>query len=227
MYIPPRREGRLWPETAPSVSTCVLIAMLNGIIFVAWRYPGFWYAMNRYFVLSAGHPNTFSVLGNIFSHQQSWHLIQNMAFLFALAPKVHEDIGRGNFIALYMSTGIIGALFNLYVNVLTRKFAMASVGASGALCGVLGAFFMLRDEHSFKVPFTEYRINFDTKWGIAVWALLEIVAFRAQKGTVDHLSHLGGMAAGIAGGWLLRRKATVDGKDKDASEGELVAFETK
>ena len=217
LYVPPLQDNRLWPNVPPAISTCFMIAALNVAVFIAWRAPKAWYSMNRLFMLSAGHPNSFSIVGNTFSHQQWFHLAQNMFFLFLVGPLVHEQIGRGNFVALYLGTGIFGSLFNLYINVLTRNFAMASVGASGSLVGLLGAYFVLQEQHHFRVPFTDIKFEFSSKVGLACWLILEIVGFAASSGKVDHLSHLGGMIAGLVGGWWLKNNRatgnTIDGKD--------------
>lgn len=72
-------------DLSPSVVTCAAITAINLALLLAWRLPRGWYTMNRLFLLSAGNPNTFSVLGSVFSHQR-WimHLAANSALLFSI-----------------------------------------------------------------------------------------------------------------------------------------------
>jgi hypothetical protein len=69
------------PEAiAISAITAIHIAM-----WFAWRFPGTMWYMNRYFMISAGAPRPFSLLGAAMSHQFFyWHLITNTAVLFAI-----------------------------------------------------------------------------------------------------------------------------------------------
>jgi hypothetical protein len=71
-------------DLSPSIITCGAITAVSLVILLAWRLPRAWYTMNRYFLLSAGVPNAFSVLGSVFSHQR-WimHLAANSALLFS------------------------------------------------------------------------------------------------------------------------------------------------
>ena len=127
--------------------TCAAITAINLIVYIAWKNPHAWKAMNRYFLLSAGVPNPFSVLGSVFSHQfWTTHLVQNTIFLFLVGMPLHDEVGRLNFIAIYLSAGVFGSLTSLYWNVLRRKFLIATIGASGATAGLLGAYFTVRPE---------------------------------------------------------------------------------
>ncbi len=56
---------------------------------------------------------------------------------------VHDQVGRANFLAIYFSTGVFSALASLTVYVLSRNLVVSSLGASGAVCGILAALCVL------------------------------------------------------------------------------------
>jgi rhomboid-like protein len=83
-YIPPTASLRLFPSVPPAVATIAAMVAANFAVFVAWRRPELWARMNRYFLLSSGHPNWFSVIGSVFSHQTFRHFGGNMLLLAAV-----------------------------------------------------------------------------------------------------------------------------------------------
>lgn len=211
------------PEFPPSVATFVALFILNQIIFIAWKAPSAWKILNRYFLLSAGHPRALSLLGNTFSHQMLSHLAVNMSVLFLCGTQVHDLIGRGNFIAVYLGTGVLSSLASLYWHVLTRNFIAASVGSSGAIFGIIGCYFALKDRHELKVPLLE-GLKFEYRSDIAVALIfaLELACLVGLRRTnMDHASHVGGLVAGYFVGRHLKEKAGKEaGGDNDTQEPE-------
>jgi hypothetical protein len=74
-----------WADIPTSFWTCTAISALNFAIYLAWRVPRAWWAMNRYFVVVAGYPSSISMVSSLFSHQY-WkaHLANNTIFLFTI-----------------------------------------------------------------------------------------------------------------------------------------------
>ena len=85
-----------------------------------------------------------SMVGNFFSHQSFTHLGYNMAIIWFIGTKLHDEIGRGNFLALYMSSGVIASLSSLSFFVLSKTYVTSSLGASGPACGIIAAYFWLK-----------------------------------------------------------------------------------
>lgn len=110
---------------------------------------------------------------------------------------------------------------SLYWNVLSRNFIHVSLGASGALFGLVGAYFTIQPEYDtllnhwgFKIdnssrreitiPFYNQTISYNS-W-IAVGAVTIVLLFEARrKLIVDHIVHRGGFIAGVATGWILQK----------------------
>lgn len=60
---------------------------------------------------------------------------------------MHDDIGRGSFLAVYFATGALSSYLSLTVNVLQRFLISSSVGASGAVMGVIAAWLSYHSEY--------------------------------------------------------------------------------
>lgn len=60
---------------------------------------------------------------------------------------MHDDIGRGSFLAVYFATGALSSYFSLTVNVLRRFLISASIGASGAVMGVIATWLAYHSEY--------------------------------------------------------------------------------
>jgi len=137
------------------------------------------------------------------------HLIVNMGVLFLCGTQVHDLIGRGNFLAVYLGTGVLSSFASLYWHVLTRNFIAASVGSSGAIFGIIGCYFALKDKHELKVPLLE-GLKFEYRSDIAVTLIfaLELACLIGLRRTnMDHASHVGGLVAGYFIGRHLKEKA--------------------
>lgn len=144
--MPPARADRLWPNISLSWATILGIAATNVFVFALWRaFPPAWRILNRYFVNVTALPSTFSMLGSMFSHQQVLHLAVNMGFLIfiPIAATLHEEVGRGTFLAIYIASGLLGSFAPFAYWTLRGQLTMTSLGASGAVFGVLAAYCMM------------------------------------------------------------------------------------
>jgi rhomboid-like protein len=134
---------------------------------------------------------------------------------------VHEEIGRGAFLSLYLSSGIIGYLTSLSYNVLTKSYLSATLGSSAAIFGLVGAYFTISETRKFKFPEAlggevEFRswipLLTIVAWELVRWRMNRHVIDGVSGGT-DYLTHLGGVIAGSAMGWIVRRRLEAERKD--------------
>jgi rhomboid-like protein len=207
-YEPPEQENRLWPDYSPSTATVGALIMMNIAAFCLWRVPPAWGLMNKYFMVVAATPKPFSMVGAIFSHQAASHLLMNTVFLWYLGTKLHDEVGRGDFLATYFAAGSIGFLATLYSLVLARRFEMMTLGLSGAFYGVATAYFWLHRFDGFKI----LGLPPDPASGIqglgfiGLMLALNIAAVFSKNHRMDYYSHIGGMAVGLACGALMERR---------------------
>ena len=192
------------------MATFVFLFAINAQIFVLWRVPSAWKFLNRYFLLSAGHPRAFSVLGNTFSHQMLSHFASNMVILYLVGTPVHDLMGRGNFLAVYLSTGVCGSLGSLWYHVLMKNYVTATIGSSGALFGIIGCYLALKERHFFQVPFmSDRKFEYDGTIAMVVVLAGELITFLllGRATTIDHWGHIAGIVSGYAMGKYLKSKA--------------------
>lgn len=84
-------------------------------------------------------PAVIPLVTAMFLHGGWIHLLGNMLYLWIFGDNVEDRLGRGKFLALYLAAGIIGSLVQIRANPLAAE---PIIGASGAIAGVLGAYFV-------------------------------------------------------------------------------------
>ncbi|KAI0429404.1 hypothetical protein F5Y09DRAFT_310446 [Xylaria sp. FL1042] len=202
LYEAPHASRRLWPDIPPAAATCLTLIAVNLAVWALWKFPPAWPVLNKYMLLVAATPRPLQLVGAMFSHQSLGHLLANMTFLWFFGTRIHDEIGRGNFLALYMSSGAVGFALSLAHLVLWRGLECTTLGASGAIYGLITAFFWMHKFDEFKVlgyppdPISGPQgLGFI---GLIVGAHL-VPLFSKRVNNVDMASHFGGMLAGALG----------------------------
>ncbi|RDL42093.1 uncharacterized protein BP5553_02072 [Venustampulla echinocandica] len=229
VYTPPKQSVRLFPDIPPAAATVMGIILANTVIFAAWRLPVFYRFLNMNFITVPGYPYAFSILGNIFSHQALGHFAMNMAFIWVIGTRLHEEIGRANFLAVYFSTGVVGSFASLSHFVLRGSFVSSSLGASGAICGIVATYLWLNGSEKMQLfgvfPPTDWP-SFTGKALLATLIGLELIGLWRGNGVrvVDHFAHLGGYGAGIAAAAFLnasRRRREAAERERNRKLGYM------
>lgn len=218
VYTPPKTKDRLWPDMPPAAATIIGIVLINTVFFVAWRFPPALRFMNKNAMFYPGYPKVTGLLGSVFSHQSLQHYATNMVVLWWVGTRLHDEIGRANFLAVYMSAGTLGGLSSLAFWTMKNSFISSSLGASGAVCGIIACYLMLNSSEKVTLFGVFPPENWPSISGMVLLMLLvatDLYGIRnhSKKITIDHANHLGGYAAGIAGAWLLKMKI---GRQKEA-----------
>lgn len=139
--------------------------------------------------------NLFSLITSMFLHADIIHLGMNMFFLLVTGDAIEREIGSSHFLGLYLTCGIIAGLFHSYLN---STSAIPTIGASGAIFGVIAAFAILFPFHWLVTLFGFIPIPVPA----IIFALITILTETAYvaSGVVEniaHTAHLGGFLAGI------------------------------
>lgn len=242
--MPINDSGVLRYRTVPW-GTLMLI-VINTLIFVLWISPSLYqhqdgmlvardsfdeYATKMYtygyseWALKRGYGiGAFSTFSSMFMHAHFWHLFGNMVYLWTFGRRVEDACGTWRFLTFYLTSGMVAhvgaALLNPGVD------AIPSVGASGAIAGVMGAYMVLFYNSSvdvlwglgglIRLPFAALRMvwNRDAsfwRWTISLpaWTLLGFFLFQnmvpsletiqgdAELQGVNYLAHLAGFFAGL------------------------------
>ncbi|KAI0847544.1 rhomboid-domain-containing protein [Daldinia vernicosa] len=207
MYTPPRRSERLWPTIPPAAATCLAIVGINLAVWIYWRVPPLWALMNRYFIVVPATPRPLQLVGAIFSHHKFSHMALNMVAFWFFATRLHDEIGRGNFLALYFASGTLGFMSSLTRLVLSGGLTYTTLGASGAIYGIIAAYFWLHKYDEFKL-FGYPPDPMSGPQGLAFLGLIlgmHVLPLFSKTHNIDIASHLGGILAGVAGAELAKR----------------------
>ncbi|KAI1352265.1 hypothetical protein F5Y01DRAFT_97377 [Xylaria sp. FL0043] len=202
LYEAPPASRRLWPDIPPAAATCLTLIAVNIAVWALWKFPPAWPFMNRYMLVVAATPRPLQIVGAMFSHHSLGHLLANMTFLWFFGTRMHDEIGRGNFLALYLSSGAVGFAVSLAHLVLWRGLECTTLGASGAVYGLITAFFWEHKFDEFKV-FGYPPDPISGPQGLGFIGLILGIHFipliLKRVNNIDMASHFGGMLAGALG----------------------------
>ncbi|KAI4229745.1 MAG: hypothetical protein L6R36_000661 [Xanthoria steineri] len=215
-YLPPPRAARQFPNISMAAATVGALIGINCTVWLAWRLPPLWVFMNRVFILVPAYPYASSMVANLFSHQHLSHLAANMAVLWFVGTKLHEDIGRGPFLALYIGCGVAASQFLLVYTVIRKNWRLGSLGCSGALSALLATWLYINKEKGIRIwPFPPAATEgIQPLFVLALLVALDLIRLRRRSplikympGTdtkIDHISHLAGYGSGIVAAQFLR-----------------------
>ena len=147
---------------------------------------------------------------SMFLHGGWAHLIGNMVFLWVFGNNIEDRFGHVPYLGFYLLTGLLASAAHIWLSLGTTDAAIPSVGASGAISGVLGAYIVLFGMNRVKV-LIGYFITVLPAWMmIGLWAGQQFIATYAsiaeteQTTGVAYAAHAGGFIAGVVLALVLR-----------------------
>ncbi|KAG6016948.1 hypothetical protein E4U54_000029 [Claviceps lovelessii] len=207
VYDEPRPRYRLFRDISTAHATVGTLIALNALVFLGWRVPPLWSFFNKYMIFVVATVKPVTLFTAMFSHTQFKHVLVNMVPLWFIGTALHDELGRAEFLTLYLGCGALGFLGSLVTYTLRGWLTVTSLGASGATLGLCSAYFWEHRTDGFRI----LGLPQDGVHGIVFLALitaLQVAAFgRTVKLRVDIASHLSGMVAGILGIEVLNRMA--------------------
>ncbi len=163
-----------------------------------------WYILDKWFALNpiggtdvAGQAYNFQIWQLItyqFMHGGFWHIAMNMFVLWMFGIEIENMWGSKKFIIFYLTCGVAAGLFQLFLPPLLGEALAPTIGASGAIFGVLVAFGLLFPN---RLIFLYFFIPIKAKYLITFFILIEFFSIDSPGGNVAHLAHLGGAIAGF------------------------------
>lgn len=153
------------------------------------------------------------LFASMFMHGGWLHLIGNMLYLWIFGDNVEDRMGRGRFLIFYLLCGLVASLAHIWTNPNSR---IPSLGASGAIAGVLSAYLLLypRARVLVLMPFW-FLITFEVPalfflgfWFVQqfFYGMLSLGVASAQTGGVAWWAHVGGFAAGALLVWVFAHR---------------------
>jgi rhomboid family protein len=202
-------------RTTPYIT--ITIILLNAL---AWFYEVSMpdeRMLNRFLFLYGVVPAAFApatLITSMFLHGSWSHVIGNMWYLWIFGDNVEDRVGHGRFIVFYLLCGVAAA----YGQVLMSPDSVAPmVGASGAIAGVMGAYFVLYPHSRVLtlIPWIFLQVvELPAILLLGVWFLMQFInagAVAATAGThsgggVAFAAHVVGFVMGVVGIFVFRRR---------------------
>ena len=203
--IYPPKERKIF-----SLNIVFLIILLNIVFFVLYFIISYFYPPFIDFV-ALNPSNLFNkfyiwtLLTSMFMHANLFHLFANMFSLLFTGNLVSKIIGKKRFLSFYLLAGLFAGIFFSLVSLLLRSnFNSYSVGASGALFGLIGLLMMLTPNLPVYLMFIPILI----KLKFAAPGMLILLWLISYGGNINigNTAHLGGFLIGILYGLYLKKK---------------------
>jgi membrane associated rhomboid family serine protease len=154
------------------------------------------------------------LLTAMFLHGGILHIAGNMLYLWIFGDNVEERMGHVGFLLFYLFCGVIASLVQSFFN---AGSAIPSLGASGAIAGVLGAYIVkfpnAQVRAIFPIGFIPFPFRISAVWFLGFWFLQQALNSFAslgapsttgvEQGGVAYLAHASGFVAGVLIGLLL------------------------
>jgi membrane associated rhomboid family serine protease len=153
-------------------------------------------------------PTPFTVyitlLTSMFMHGGWAHLFGNMLFLWIFGDNLENVMGRGRYLIFYLLCGIIASLAHVFTTVaFNGNQLVPSLGASGAISGVLGGYILLFPKRRVKVIMLRMLTEVPAFVALGLWFAFQLISglgvlgSGSQEGGVAYGAHIGGFIAGL------------------------------
>ena len=144
---------------------------------------------------------------SMFMHGGIAHIFGNMVFLWVFGDNIEDRLGHVRYVIFYLLCGVIASLAHVFT---TAAFAgdqndllIPSLGASGAISGVLGGYILLHPSRRVTVILFRFLTDVPAYVAIGIWFLFQLISGLgllgggSELGGVAYAAHIGGFIAGL------------------------------
>ncbi|HEY7747837.1 MAG TPA: rhomboid family intramembrane serine protease [Aestuariivirgaceae bacterium] len=144
-----------------------------------------------------------TLLTSMFMHGSIAHLLGNMLYLWIFGDNVEDDLGRVRYLLFYLVCGLVASLAHV---ISTFAFDgnpyIPSLGASGAISGVLGGYILFHPRRRVRVIMGRMLTEVPAFVAIGLWFVFQLIESLGmlggtQTGGVAYAAHIGGFIAGL------------------------------
>lgn len=154
-------------------------------------------------------PIYLTLISAMFMHGSWMHILGNMLYLWIFGDNVEDLLGKGRYLVFYLVCGIAASLAQVFYG---PDSHIPSLGASGAIAGVLGAYAIKFPKNRVRVLMFRFITSMPAIAVLGLWIALQIFS---QVGTpageasgVAYMAHIGGFAAGVILVLIFGRRVT-------------------
>ena len=203
-------------DVIPSRTTPYITITIIGLNVLAWLFEltlpeGVLPLFLHVYGVVPGELHLPTLITSMFLHGGWMHIISNMWYLWIFGDNVEDRLGHGRFIVFYLLCGIAAALGQVAMD---PSSTIPTVGASGAIAGVMGAYFVLypRSRVLTLVPIIFYVqiVELPAIFLLGFWFLLQLfsvgaVSATSNSGGVAFAAHVAGFVVGVIGVFVFRK----------------------
>ena len=192
--------------TTPHV-TRILIIVNVLVFFFNWILGSLDSAIMEYgmipnLIIQDPFPRLGTFFTSMFFHADLFHLGFNMLYLYIFGDNVEDRMGTMRYVVFYLLAGSIAAITHI---ILSPELNVPTVGASGAVAGVLGAYFLLfpsaRVTTFIPVFFLPWFVDIPAFFYLGIWFFSQVVnglmVGDAVMNSIAWWAHIGGFIAGL------------------------------
>lgn len=188
--------NKWWNELNEGQRVFWPICLINAVVFACWHHPALQPTMFRYFCSNpAARAVCWPMFFSTFSHFAFIHFGLNMYVLHSFSSAVGRSLGKEQFLAMYLSGGVISSLAS-HAFKIAMRCPGPSLGASGAIMALLGYFCTQYPSAQLSIVFIP-GLNFSADSAIKAIMCLDAVGMALGWRMFDHAAHLGGALFGV------------------------------
>lgn len=151
------------------------------------------------------HPQWITIFTSMFMHGGFMHIAGNMLYLWIFGNNIEEALGHVRFLLFYLVAGVAAALLHIYMSLSGMGAYVPTLGASGAIAGVLGAYIVLypraKVDTLLMLGWFWDMIQIPAYFVLGVWFLLQLTGTFGTGGQVGggvaYWAHVGGFVSGM------------------------------
>ena len=145
-----------------------------------------------------------TLITSLFMHGGIAHILGNMIFLLVFGDNIENRIGHFRYLIFYLVCGVLASLAHVFTTaILNGNLLVPTLGASGAISGVLGAYMLLYPKRRVKVIIFYFITDVPAILAIGLWFIFQLISGAgllnggSQTGGVAYAAHIGGFIAGL------------------------------
>ena len=150
-------------------------------------------------------PVYLTLITAMFMHGGIAHIFGNMMFLWIFGDNIEDRLGHFRYLVFYLVCGVLAGLSHVYATALfatdSASLIIPSLGASGAISGVLGAYILLFPTRRVTVLISWFVTQVPAFIAIGLWFVFQLVnglgLLGGGSGGVAYAAHIGGFVAGL------------------------------
>lgn len=148
------------------------------------------------------NPIYLTLFTAMFMHGSILHILGNMIYLWVFGEEIEDSFGHFKFLIFYLLCGLLAALAHIFAQ---PNSIIPSLGASGAIAGILGSYIIIFPEHKIRVlipiGFFLSVMELPAIFVIGFWFIIQLLGQFTTSSSdavgIAYMAHIGGFLAGV------------------------------